>query len=129
MAFRLKLKPHERVIIGNAAVRNAGGRVELLIENHVPVLRESEILGPRAVRTPCERIYLALQLAYVDDEHRDDHLDAYRVLATDILRAAPSCAPALAAVQVCVEDGRLYQAIKRARLLLAHERRLTSDVR
>ena len=128
MPFRLKLKPHERVIIGGAAVRNGKTRVELVIDNQVPILRETEILSPRAVRTPCERIYMALQLAYVDTAQRPQHLDTYRALAADVLQVAPSCAPLIATVHDCVDEGHLYQAIKHARLLLAHERDLLSDV-
>ena len=128
MPFRLNLKPHERVIIGGAAVRNGRTRAGLVIENQVPILRETEILSPRAVRTPCERIYLALQLAYVDTAQRAQHLETYRALASDVLLAAPSCAPLLATVQGCVDEGRLYHAIKSVRRLLAHERGILSDV-
>src|SRR5439155_12790288 len=96
MALRLSLKPHERVIIGGAALRNGGTRTELLIENEVPVLRESDILSPSMVRTPCERIYLVLQLMYVDPERSEQHIDRYRSLVADVAATAPSCRPLLA---------------------------------
>ena len=66
MPLTLQLKPHERVILGGAVVCNGRSRARLVIENEVPVLRESDILSPRLVRTPCQRIDMALQLLYLD---------------------------------------------------------------
>ena len=73
MSLRLSLKPHEKIILGGAVLRNGSNRAEIFIENEVPVMRESDILSPHAVRTPCERIYLALQLLYVDPARAEEH--------------------------------------------------------
>jgi len=129
MALRLKLKPHERVIIGGAAVRNGRSRVELLIDNQVPVLRESELITPNEVRTPCERIYLALQLMYIDSERIAQYRSSYRALVADVVEAAPSCRPLIAAIDDSVKRGRFYQALKHARGLIDHERELIGNVR
>ncbi len=128
MPLRLKLKPNERVIIGGAVVRNGGGRVELLIDNEVPVLRESDILSPNSVRTPCERLYLVLQLVYVDTEQVAKHLDSYRKLVAEVLEAAPSCGRFITPIEQHVESGHFYQALRSARELIHHERGLISDV-
>ncbi len=128
MALRLTLKPRERVIIGGAALRNGDGRIELFVENEVPVLRESDILSPGAVRTPCQRIYLALQLAYVDAARRAEHADRFRALAAEVAAAAPSCRPLLDRIAACLEAGRYYQALKVGRRLLDHEREILSHV-
>jgi flagellar protein FlbT len=128
MALKLTLKPHERVILGGAVVRNGGSRVDLLVENEIPILRESDILSPSAVRTPCERVVLALQLVYVDPEHASDHLETYRTLVSDVLAAAPSLKPLVCTVDAEVAADRYYQAIRQARALLDRERELMSDV-
>ena len=128
MALRLKLKPHERVIIGGAVVRNGHSRGELLIDNEVPVLREADILSPGAVRTPCERIYLVLQLIYVDTEQVGKHLATFQHLVEEVLRAAPSCRPLVEPIERNINDGRFYQALKSARALIDHERGLISNV-
>jgi len=128
VALRLTLKPRERVIIGSAVVRNGDSRSELLIENEVPVLREPNILSPGAVRTPCERIYLSLQLVYVDPVQRSQHLGLYRAMVADVLAAAPSCRTLLQSIDEQVEGGRYYQALKVARQLLKHEHRLMTHV-
>lgn len=124
MALRLTLKPHERVIIGGAVIRNGDNRVELLIENEVPLLRESAILSPDAVRTPCERIYLALQLIYVDPKRVSEHQASFRALVSDVRGAAPSCNTYLDKIEDFVRAGNLYQAIKSTQDLLKYERKL-----
>ncbi len=126
MALRLKLKAGERVIIGGAVIRNGSSRTELFVENDTPVLREPDVLRPEDVRTPCERIYLTLQLMYVDDRAPGWYAEAYRELKEEVVAAAPSCRPLLSAIDDLVESGRLFQALRHARRLIEHERELVS---
>lgn len=124
MPLRLTLKPNERVIIGGAVARNGDSRIELYIENEVPILREADILGPDAVETPCERIYLAVQLMYVDQDNIEQHRRHYETLVTDVLEAAPSTRPMIATIHSQVNAGRYYQALKSANALRDYEREL-----
>ena len=124
MALRLSLKPHERVIISGAVIRNGDARVELLVENKVPVLREPDIMSPTDARTPCQRIYLALQLMYVDPDQAPKHLGMLETLVADVLQAAPSCRSSIERLEASVTAGHLYQALKDARNLMNHEREL-----
>jgi flagellar protein FlbT len=129
MALRLTLKPGERLIIGNAVVRMGRLRGELYVDSKTPVLRESDILSPGAVKTPCERIVLALQLAYVDPDRLARHLTAYRQLAAEVRGAAPSTAALLDKIDREIAVGRHYQALKAGRMLITYERELMSHVR
>ncbi|NOT33856.1 MAG: flagellar protein FlbT [Candidatus Eisenbacteria bacterium] len=129
MALRLTLKPNERVIIGGTAIRNGDQRAEFWIECEVPVLRESDILSPQAVRTPCERVYLALELLYVDPARAETHLATYHELVADVKAAAPSLTPRLDVMEVEVEQHRLYQALRSARQLLEDERGILARAR
>jgi flagellar protein FlbT len=126
MPLRLTLKPQERVIIGGAVVRNGDSRIELFIENQVPILREADILSPGAVETPCERIYLAVQLMYVDPDNQTQHRQLYSEFVRDVLEAAPSTAQYLDEVNKQVDAGRFYQALKSAKGLLEYEQELLS---
>ena len=90
MALRLTLKPNERAILGGAVLTNGKHRAELFVETEVPVLRGSDILSPSMVRTPCERIVLAIQLMYVDPQRRSAHEQTYRTLVDDVLDASPT---------------------------------------
>jgi flagellar biosynthesis repressor protein FlbT len=128
MALRISLKPRERVILGAAVIRNGTVRTTLTVENQVPVLRESDIMPPSAMNTPCERIYMAIQLLYVAPESEATTLETYRSLVADVLRAAPSAHPMVEAMDALVGEQQYYQALKAARALLAHERRLLSHV-
>jgi len=129
MALRLTLKPHERVILGGAVLRNGGSRVDLLIENRVPVLRGADILSPSAVHTPCERIYLALQLMYVDPGQASQYREMLRSLVAEVLEAAPSCRRLIEQMESLIAADQLYQGLKVTRKLIEHERELMSHVR
>lgn len=126
MALRLKLKAGERVIVGGAVVRNGSSRAELFVENDTPVLREPDVMRPDAVRTPCERIYLTLQLMYVDQQAPSWCVEAYHELTEEVLAAAPSCGPHIRAIDTELAAGRLFQALRQARRLIEHERELLS---
>lgn len=104
-------------------------RGELFVDSHAPVLRESDILSPTAVRTPCERLVLALQLVYLEPSQVSQHLAIYRCLAAEVREAAPSTAPLLAEIDRHLDSGQHYRALKSARALLEYERELTSHVR
>ena len=128
MALSLELKPGERAILWGAVIRNGHGRTERLIENHVPLLRESDILSPATARTPCERIVRAVQLMYVDPAQHARHADTCRSLVIDVLVAAPWCGPLLEEIDAHVRAGRYSRALKRSRAPLAHERELMTHV-
>ena len=124
MPLKLTLKSQERIIIGGAVVTNGDSRTELHIENKVPVLREADILRPTAVKTPCERIYLAVQLLYVDGDNQEQHRRQFDELVDDVLTAAPSTEQLIGAMTDEVNAGRHYQALKSAKALLEYEKGL-----
>jgi flagellar protein FlbT len=126
MPLRLSLKPQERVIIGGAVVKNGDSRTEIFVENQVPILREPDILSPNAVTTPCERIYLAVQLMYVDQDNETQHRRFYEELARDVVEAAPSTKRFLNEVDGHVGKGEYYQALKSIKALLNYEQELLS---
>ncbi len=128
MGLHIRLKAGERIIVGGAVLRNGDARGDLWIENEVPVLRECDVLPPGAANTPCGRIYLALQLLYVDPARADAHRATYRELSASVREVAPSLSTLLADVDRDVAEGRPYQALKRARRLLATEQERFSHV-
>ncbi len=129
MALRLTLKPNERAILGGAVLTNGKHRAELFVETEVPVLRGSDILSPSMVRTPCERIVLAIQLMYVDPQRRSAHEQTYRTLVDDVLDASPTSRRWIEPIEECVAAGQYYQALKHGKQLLSFEKELLSNVR
>jgi len=127
VALRLVLKPHERLIVGGAVIRNGSARAELMIENTVPVLRERDILSPSTATTPCGMVYLAIQLMYVEPQLRDQQRAAYDTLIQEVLTAAPSTRGLITRINTDVDSGRYYHALKTARELLTYEQTLLAN--
>ena len=120
MPLRIELAPNERLILGDVAIRNGARRTEFIIETQTPVLRERDIIRESEADTPCKRLYVALEAAYLSS----DPLLAegqFMELANQMIAAAPSTAPAVARIFECLLKGDYYRALKRAKPLLAFE--------
>lgn len=123
MSLKVELKPGERIIIGTAVVRNGDQRVRFFIEGDAPILREKDILTPATADTPAKKIYLAVQLMYLNGEFAR-HDDLYLSLSSDFLRAVPSAIGQIETINNQVLSGELYKALKTAKALIAYERTL-----
>src|SRR5579871_2777044 len=111
MGLVLTLKPQERIILGGAVIRNNGSySAQLLIETPVPILRCPDILPESDVNTPCGRIYMAIELLYIQPEQHEESLKAYLTHTREVLEAAPTMAPKLEEVSVLVVAGEYYKA-------------------
>jgi flagellar biosynthesis repressor protein FlbT len=129
MALKLKLKAQERVIISGAVIVNGENRSDFTVENNVPILREKDILNPQAADSPCKRIYLAIQLMYVDEAHITEHHRIYWELVRDVAGAAPSRTPLLREISEEILAGRYYQALKKSKKLIEYEQEAINRVR
>ena len=129
MALKIILKPHEKFIIGGAVITNGDAKSAFVVENEVPILREKDILTPAAADTPCKRIYLAIQLMYVDETNLPEHHKTYWELVKDLAEAAPSRKPMLKVISENILDARYYQALKLTKKLIDYEREVTERVR
>jgi flagellar protein FlbT len=129
MPLRITLKPHERVFLGGAAVVNGDGKCVLVVLNDVAVLREKDILTDASANTPCKRIYLAVQLMYMDQANLAHCHTLYWSLVQDVAGAAPSTGDLIDQISGHVVSGQYYPALKVARQLVQYEKELTRDVR
>jgi flagellar protein FlbT len=128
MALKLTLKPTERMIIGGAVVRNGSGKVELYIENNVPLLREKDIMGEGDADTIAKKIYFTIQLMYIDQDNLISHHNAYWGLVQQLIKAAPSTTGLVDDISEQIVGGNYYQALKLARKLIAREEEIMSRV-
>src|SRR5262245_21379102 len=128
MALKVELKPGERMIIGECVITNDDQRTRLLIECHVPILREKDILTVERADTPAKRIYLAVQLMYTSKDPRPHH-EVYFALVRDILHAAPSVWPYIEAINNQILTGEMYKALKTANKLIAYEQELLNNAK
>ena len=123
MALKVELKPNERIIVGNAVIRNGEQRTRFFIEGEAPILREKDILTPTSAETPAKKIYLAVQLMYLNND-LSSHNKIYFPLVRDFLSAAPSATPIIADINNRILSGDLYKALKSAKKLVAYEQDL-----
>jgi len=126
MSLKVELKPHERIIIGNCVVTNSDQRTRLFIDGKAPVLREKDILTPESANSPARRIYLAVQLMYLED-NIDTLRGEYFALVNDIVTAAPSCISIVDEINNDILTGSLYKALKAAKKLVQYEREILSN--
>ena len=123
MALKVELKPNERIIVGNAVIRNGEQRTRFFIEGEAPILREKDILTPATADTPAKKVYLAVQLMYLQND-LSSHNEIYFPLVRDFLGAAPSDMPLIADIKNRILSGDLYKALRSAKKLVAYEQDL-----
>jgi flagellar protein FlbT len=128
MALKITLKPHERMIIGKAVITNGGGKAEFIVENNVPILRQNDILSPEKANTPALRIYLAIQLMYVDEVRVAEHHKLYWQLVKDFIAAAPSSLHLITRINELILKEKYYEALKLAQQLIDLEQEVIERV-
>lgn len=129
MPLVVHLRKGQQVIVNGAVLENTSPRgISFAVQNAASVLRSDDILTPAAAVTPASRVYYALQCAYLFRETRDVHLAAFMELLDGYIRAAPSAAAIVGPMLTAVEAQDLYLALKSARILIQHERKVLSHV-
>lgn len=123
MALKVELKPFERIIIGTSVVTNGEHRTRLYVEGDSPILREKDILTPETADTPAKRVYLAIQMMYLESDI-DQFKETYFTLTDEIVRAAPSTTLMVDAINTEIARGKLYRALKETKKLISYESEL-----
>ena len=120
MALKVELKPNERIIVGTVVIRADDQRTRLFIEGDAPILREKDILTPATADSPAKKIYLIVQLMYLDQDVGPHH-QLYFELVSQFLEAAPSALSIVADINNRILSGDLYKALKAAKKLVGYE--------
>ena len=124
MPLTLELRPHEKLFINGAVIANGAERAHISLLNDANVLREKDILTEPQANTPCKRVYLALQLMYMDPANQPRYQAQYQEFCAEVRQAAPSTGERLDAIDSDLAAGRLYQALRTARKLIDYEQDL-----
>ncbi len=125
MALKVELKPHEKMIIGQAVITNGDQRTKLTIDGEAPILRSKDIMMPEDATTPARRISLCVQAMYLSDSTLEHH-DNYFNLVKDLVTAAPSTLKFIEEINKLILTNSLYKALKVTRALIAYEKELLS---
>ena len=123
MALKIELKPHERIIIGESLITNSDTRTRFLVEGNAPILREKDVLTAEIANTPIKRIYLCVQMMYLENDIAK-YQDLYFEFIKDILAAAPSFRKQIESASNHILSGSFYKALKDIKKLMAHEEQL-----
>lgn len=128
MSLKLTLKPHEKIVVGGAVIKNGASTCHFSVENNVTVLRQTDIITEAEATTPCRRIYFAVQLMYIDGERSADILPIYSELVSELLEAVPSMKDLISQTGEYIVTGKYYQALKLAKKLITYEEELLRNV-
>jgi flagellar protein FlbT len=129
MALKITLKPGERMILGGAVVTNgSGGSCDLVVENKVPILRQKDILTEDKADSPCRRIYLAVQLMYIDEANLPTYHKAFWEMAADVVKAAPRTVGLIDGISEMILQRNYYQALKLTKRLIDYEQEVLQRV-
>ena len=124
MPLRLDLKHNEKIFIGGAVLVNGDSRSAFMVLNDVPILREKDIMTDAEANTPCKRIYLAIQMMYMDPVALDKYQGLFWSLAKDVVSAAPSTSMMIADIGEEILALRYYKALKLGLGLIKYEKEL-----
>jgi len=128
MALKITLKPHEKMILGGAVIANGSTKCEFVVENTVTILRQNSILSLEDANTPASRIYLAIQLMYVDPAQLNTHQQLYWQLVKDFIKAAPSALGLIDQINELILNEKYYDALKLANKLIEFEQEVIESV-
>lgn len=128
MALKVELKPGEKLLVGNCIITNSDQRSRLFIEGQAPILREKDILTPKTADTPARRIYLAVQIMYIENDIGILRKE-YFSLVNDIVTAAPSTVSIVDRINNDILTGNLYKALKSAKQLIQFEQELLENAK
>ena len=126
MSLKVELKPGEKLLIGNCVVTNSDQRTRIFIDGRAPILREKDILTAEKADSPAKRIYLAVQLMYINDDV-PGLTKQYFQLVNYIIHASPSTVPIVDEINNEILTGGLYKALKAAKKLIQYERDLLAN--
>jgi flagellar biosynthesis repressor protein FlbT len=123
MALKIELKPFERIIIGESLITNSEQRTRFVVEGNAPILRDKDILTAKTADTPVKRIYLCIQMMYLENDI-PKYQDIYFDLVKDVISAIPSFRKPIEAASNHILNGSFYKALKDIKKLIAREEEL-----
>jgi flagellar protein FlbT len=123
MSLKVELKPYERIVIGQSVITNSETRTTFLIDGDAPIMREKDILTAETANTPVKRLYLCVQMMYLENDI-PKYQELYMGFVKDLLEAVPSYRTSIEAASNLILSGSLYSSLKEIRKLIKREEEL-----
>lgn len=126
MPLHIKLKPHERMIINGASIRNGDRSTDFIIENQCKFLRETEIIRESEADTLCKKLALIIQIIHLSDSNEETE-KLFANQALQIVRFIPELANNILDIQGYIANRETHRAVKAGRHLIQLEHNLLSQ--
>ena len=128
MPLRLRLKPHEKLVIGSCVIENGPKSTSFLVHSKTTILREKDILTEEEANTPAKRVYYSVLLMYLAgsiDESADLHSTFFE-LSNQFLEACPSqeVIEIISELGTRILEDDFYGALKSAQSLIKYEKKI-----
>ena len=131
MPLRLKLKPQEKVVIGNTVIENGLKSATFLIHSKTIILREKDIMQEEEANSPARRIYYVSLLMYLAESAKlsEVHHPAFRELTRQFQEACPTpkTIELISHIGTKILNDDFYGALKSAKSLIAYEEEVLSE--
>ena len=116
MSLRLQLKPHEKCIVGGAAIQNGDKPTSFIVANQTTILREKHILTEETANTLAKQSYFVVQMIYIDgglDQSKLKH-DSFFTLVREFVHYYPNenVLELVAKIGNNLLEGNCYSALK-----------------
>src|SRR2546423_15580876 len=120
VARKFELSLLNRFITGESPTPIPNQRPRFLTGGIAPILREKDTLTAETANTPVKRIYLCVQMMYLENDIAK-YQELYFDFVKDLLAAAPRCRKQIESASNHILSGSFYKAIKDIKKLMNRE--------
>lgn len=126
MPLKLKLSPHERLVVNGAVLVNGSYRATLLVCNFSHIMREKDVLQEPDANTPTRRLYFLIQAMLMQPPPSAELEATYRTAYQQLIGAyvRGENLDTLHGVDEFVCSGDYYKALIKLHPLIAYEAEL-----
>lgn len=121
MPLHIKLKPHERMIINGASIRNGDRSTDFIIENQCKFLRETEIVRESEANTLCKKLALIIQVIHLSEINKEIET-LFNTQSLQVVKNMPALTNDILKIQGYITNKETHSAVKAARQLIQLER-------
>lgn len=93
MGLRIRLKPHEKIIINGCVVENGDRRNTLTVSSFGQVLKSRDILQLDDVRTPIQKLYYEIQMLLIEAARDYSRVTQVNAAAAELLKSGGEDVP------------------------------------
>ena len=123
MPLKLTLKPNEKVLIGTSVIANGPSKTEFVVLNHVPVVRQKDIITEEDADTIAKKLYVTILNMYINPEKEKEFHGVYFLLMRQMILMPmdPKAIDVMVEMSQRIIESDHYRALKLCRDLIKYE--------